>query len=905
MIGYYAFHSFINQIRKLCKTWVFLFILICMLIGGLIGVGVAALTDVAGIEESVEEAYEDQEALTDGENGEENPEGGDTLGEPGGPWEEASWDAFDGYALMELVIGGIILAVLLFEAVSADKNGSKIFLPADVNLLFASPMKPQSVLMFRLMLQLGAAAFLSIYLLIEIPSLTEMLGISVWSSIAIVVSWGFLIALGKLLQVLLYTIASTRVGIKQNLRRVVYGVVALLAIAWFVCWKTEGGSYLDACVRFFNGSATRLIPVWGWLKGFCMYAIEGNLTGTLLCLAALILSVLGLSYVIWHVKADFYEDAMAKSEETAALLERAQSEKAGVAVSGKRKKDRSDRLLRDGMKYGAGANVFFHKALYNRFRFAHLKIFTKTTEWYLVAAVGVSALCRLVWETDGITPVALTLCALVFFRTLGNPLEQDTGMDLFQMIPESTWAKLFWSLMGGTVNCLLDVIPALIVAVVLLGASPLAAAAWIPFIVSIDFYATCVGTFINLSVPVAAGKTLKQMVQILFIYFGLLPDIAVLAVAMVLSHTAVGVILAALINVILGLLFFLLSPLFLEPKEGRRIRKDGFAGLSAEELPGARKAFSRIGFGAAVILVAGGAAQMVAAYAVACFWPAGMEIPVMIWVLTFAPLYLIGVPLGLLCMRKVPASRPEPERWGFGRLLTAFLICLFMMYAGNLLGMAVTALVQSLLGGTAENPLLSYVMGGSLLWRILFMVILAPILEEYIFRKQLIDRMRIYGEKTAVILSAAMFGLFHGNLSQMFYAATIGLVFGYVYVRTGRLRYSIGMHMLINFLGSVVSVAVLDHLDFTVLEQLETAGLSFGQILRETGIWGLLLYGLLMIGMAVAGLILLCIKSRKIRFYEREKELPAGKRFRTAAANVGMLVFFLACMALVVMSLMG
>ena len=43
-----------------------------------------------------------------------------------------------------------MLAVFVFFALSADRNGSKIFLPADVNLLFASPMKPQSVLMFRL-----------------------------------------------------------------------------------------------------------------------------------------------------------------------------------------------------------------------------------------------------------------------------------------------------------------------------------------------------------------------------------------------------------------------------------------------------------------------------------------------------------------------------------------------------------------------------------------------------------------------------------------------------------------------------------------------------------------------------------------------------------------------------------
>ena len=100
--------------------------------------------------------------------------------------------------------------------------------------------------------------------------------------------------------------------------------------------------------------------------------------------------------------------------------------------------------------------VFFHKAMYNRFRFAHLGIFTKTSETYLFAAVAVSVLCRFVIQADSLIPVMLTLGVLTFFRAMGNPLEQDTQMEHFLLIPESTWHKLFWSLMGGTTNCFLD-----------------------------------------------------------------------------------------------------------------------------------------------------------------------------------------------------------------------------------------------------------------------------------------------------------------------------------------------------------------------------------------------------------------------------------------------------------------
>ena len=43
------------------------------------------------------------------------------------------------------------------------------------------------------------------------------------------------------------------------------------------------------------------------------------------------------------------------------------------------------------------------------------------------------------------------------------------------------------------------------------------------------------------------------------------------------------------------------------------------------------------------------------------------------------------------------------------------------------------------------------------------------------------------------------------NVFQFFYAFGLGLMFGYVYTRTSRLRYSVAMHMLINLNGSVLA----------------------------------------------------------------------------------------------------
>ena len=874
LFGYYAWHSFVNQLKKLFKTWVLIFMLVCVVIGGLIGFGAAMLEDAAEAEEEVIVETVPEE--------EEDPI---TLQESLG---------IEPLQLVELIVGGIILTVFVFSAINADKNGSKIFLPADVNLLFASPMKPQSVLLFRLTTQLGAILLSSIYMLFQLPNLVLNLGLSTWAALAAIATWCLTILVGKLLQVLLYTVFSTHAKLKNYLRKGIYALLLILGAGFVAYWRACGENRLMvAADQFFNSPASRYIPFWGWLKGFCMFAVEGKIGPMLLCLAALAAGCTALAYVIWHVKADFYEDAMAKSEETAELLARAQAEKGTVALV-KRKKDRSDRLRRDRMRHGKGANVFFFKAMYNRFRFAHLGIFTKTSETYLVAGLGVAALCRFVLDTDGLIPVVLTLAGFCFFRAMGNPLSQDTEMDHFLLIPESTWSKLFWSLMGGTANCLLDLLPAIVASTLLLGENLLAALAWVPLMVSVDFFATTVSTFINLSVPTSTGKTIKQLIQIMFIYFGLLPDVAIMAVGIVLDFMIPAAFLCTGVNIGLGLVFFFLCPLFLEPGNGKKYTPDtAFAG----DLGVAKKQFSRLGMGAFVILGVGTVAQILAGSLTAEFLPGLMQHPWGMWLVTFAPLYLIAVPLGLLILEKAPAKPLEKHSIKPGRMVVCAIICIFLMYTGNLLASVISTLLQLIPGVSAGNPILTYATDESVLAKVLVMVILAPVIEEYIFRKLLIDRMHIYGEKLAVFTSALMFGLFHGNLTQLIYAFALGLVFGYVYLKSGKLRYSIGLHMLINFLGSVAGPGLAAKVTtFAELETLDTAAMVWMVVF--------VVYLLAIIGLSITGFVLLCINQRKVTYNQAELELPKGSRFKTVYLNAGMLLLVLACLGLVLLNIL-
>jgi membrane protease YdiL (CAAX protease family) len=876
LFGYYALHSVFNQLRKLFKTWVLVLILVCGLIGGLIGMGIATLEDAAE-ENAAEPAEEIPEEVIDFE--------------PEISIEEEI--GISGIEITEMAVAGVVLAVFLYNVFSAESQAGRIFLPADVNLLFASPLKPQSVLMFRLGTQLGMAVVGSIYLLFQIPNLVLNVGVSLPAALSLIAGWCLTLMSGKLLQLLTYLLSSKSRLFKENIHKVLYALIALIGAGFWFCSMRFEGNQVQAAYSFFCAGWTKWIPFWGWIRGFCASALRGELLMTLLFLALLIIGGAVMMELIWRMDVDFYEDAMMKSQEVAELMA-ARTEKAAFM---KRKKDRSEKIERDGFHYGSGANVYFFRTLYNRFRFAHLKYFTKTSEFYLAAGVLAAAFMRFVVKTQNLMPLAAMFAVMVFFRALGNPLSEDTRLDYFRLIPEKTWKKLFWSLLSGSVNCLLDLIPGLLAGALILGVNPLQALVWLPLIVSVDFYSVSIGTFLSLSIPESIGMTIKQTIQILFIYFGLLPDIAVMAIGIVFDYTAAAAFICTVINMYLGILFLGLAGVFVEPCGGRDIETDGSETLQ----PGTKKIFSAIGLYTGLILAVTSLLQLAAGHLLADYLHSAEQW--LFWLTTFLPLYL-SVIGGLLLLKKIPSVKLEEHRLPLKYFIIVPVICVFVMYAGNLIGTLVTLALSSLTHTAAENPLSELSGDGTLLQRFVFMVIMAPLVEEYVFRKQLIDRMHVYGGRTAVILSGLMFGLFHGNFSQFFYAAALGIIFGYVYLKTGRLRYTIGLHMFVNFFGGIVGPYLLNNIAGTLSHLNQLLILPLHRILGLPHVLMFIIYIVMLMAMALAGFVLLVKEGREISFTKEELQLPKGKAVAVSCLNPGMVFFTIACAVMFVITLL-
>lgn len=150
----------------------------------------------------------------------------------------------------------------------------------------------------------------------------------------------------------------------------------------------------------------------------------------------------------------------------------------------------------------------------------------------------------------------------------------------------------------------------------------------------------------------------------------------------------------------------------------------------------------------------------------------------------------------IVCKRTKQPLTPLPDKGSFdGRYVLAGLAYLFVISV-------VIEPVQALMGADVESYIAMYKTGE--VWQnVLLTVIIAPIVEEVFFRGMVLrGLLNRYSDRISIILSALVFGLVHMNLVQLLPGFVVGLMLGYVYVRTRR---SLSTVIIIHLFNNLIS----------------------------------------------------------------------------------------------------
>ena len=157
-----------------------------------------------------------------------------------------------------------------------------------------------------------------------------------------------------------------------------------------------------------------------------------------------------------------------------------------------------------------------------------------------------------------------------------------------------------------------------------------------------------------------------------------------------------------------------------------------------------------------------------------------------------------------------------------------FFFCTIGDFATNYLLDFLEQLGFSVGGGTYDPATNLPDMFGELL----LIAVLPALVEEFAMRCIVLQPMRRFGDRYAVLMSAFVFALMHGNLVQIPFAFVAGIAFGYYVVATG----SIWVGVLAHFLNNAYSVV----LNYLVETTPEAANRVYQLTISITLVFGLL-----------------------------------------------------------------
>ncbi|WP_081738354.1 CPBP family intramembrane glutamic endopeptidase [Methanobrevibacter oralis] len=217
--------------------------------------------------------------------------------------------------------------------------------------------------------------------------------------------------------------------------------------------------------------------------------------------------------------------------------------------------------------------------------------------------------------------------------------------------------------------------------------------------------------------------------------------------------------------------------------------------------------------------------------------------------------YVLPLPIFLYLMNKFESSEIEKESVDLKTFIKYIAITITLMLIGNLIGIILTTIIGGAIQSEISNPVENLINSTNIWLNLALISIIGPIFEEILFRKILIDKTIKYGARISIIISALLFGLFHGNVNQFFYAFLMGGFFAYVYIKTGKIIYPIILHLIVNLMGSVISLKLIQSISNLYSGSINLFDASF-----------VIIYVIIILILVTIGLILLLTKFKTAKF---------------------------------------
>ena len=349
----------------------------------------------------------------------------------------------------------IVFSMLLFALYSGTKRLDSKFSMSDVNLIFVSPIKPQTVLLYGIIKKIALELLASIYILYQIPNALRNFNVPAINQIVLVLSFLiYQLIFCNMLKLFIFALNTKYSMLGQVIRQTIKGLLIVITTgALFVLVKGDIKATWEKLLNVVvHSSWVGDIPIVGWMREISIQVIKGMNISTLLYLLLFLLISILMLYITYNLKLDYYEDMLSGAEQYNAAKNIKMTKEA--SVSGNKSpllKPIRKKSLRLNNAYGAKVLYFKHLNEYIKRSFV---FFINTYSLILLAA---SIVLGIFAKSLDIKVIFLISCGLLFFSAgMASKIYNEIYHYFIFLLPDTPHRKLFYGMAASLVKASTD-----------------------------------------------------------------------------------------------------------------------------------------------------------------------------------------------------------------------------------------------------------------------------------------------------------------------------------------------------------------------------------------------------------------------------------------------------------------
>lgn len=351
----------------------------------------------------------------------------------------------------------IVLGMIIYSLYSGTKKVTSKFDMSDVNLLFVSPIRPQTIMIYGIVKKFAVELLASVYFLYQVPNLlskNNVPGINQVLFILTIIIFQMLFC--NILKLFTFALCSKFKGFGNFIRSLIKTMMIFLALGMVLLFiKGDGLKFLvELSNNVAHSSWIKYIPVFGWLKEIAYQTIIGINQAYGLYMFMLVATSGLLLYIIYNIDMDFYEDMLSSAENNEVIKE-ARTGKKVTPKEGAQKNifTKVFKEVKLNVKEVYGAKVLFFKHI-NEYKKRSFIFFINT---YSLILLGASILVGVFLKGMDIKLIfVISSGMLVFSAGMGGKIYTEIYNPYIFLMPDSASKKLFYGVASAFIKIFTD-----------------------------------------------------------------------------------------------------------------------------------------------------------------------------------------------------------------------------------------------------------------------------------------------------------------------------------------------------------------------------------------------------------------------------------------------------------------